>query len=158
MASVWRMRDARGAEWFLKRHRDRERFSAELTAYKMWAPALHGKAARLRAFDEPLQAMILSALPGEPARWPAVHAGQPSAEHAGEIATHREAGAILRSLHDAQSALRRPDFSAAKIEQFDGLRPALSGLLSRRALDAARREIAALADIRAPEQVPCHHD
>lgn len=162
MSVVLRLRDARGAQWFVKHHRHQERFSAELMAYQRWVPALAGSAPELRAFDESMCAMILSALPGEPAPWPLQHAPEPDADadadRAGHIRMQRQAGVALRRLHDAQPALPWPEFAAAKLEQFDGLRPALASLLTRRELDAARSEVVALADVPAPVQVPCHHD
>ncbi len=157
-SAVLRLRDAAGAEWFLKCHRDRERYDAELTAYRTWVTALRGSAPRLQAFDESLQALILSAVPGQPASWPATQPGQPDTDLTGETAIHRAAGRILRRLHDAQPAIPWPDFAASKIEQFNDLRPAVAALLTRRQLDAARIEIARLASIPAPVQVPCHHD
>jgi Phosphotransferase enzyme family len=158
MSVVLRVRDASGATWFLKRHRDRERYRAELMAYQAWVPALRDRAPQLRAFDESLQAVILSALPGAAAPWPDPRPREPSTERASEMAVQREAGTILRRLHDAQPALPWPDFAMAKIKQFDSLRPAVSGLLTPRALDAARGEVLALAELNAPDQVPCHHD
>jgi Ser/Thr protein kinase RdoA (MazF antagonist) len=158
MSAVLRVRDASGAVWFVKRHRHQQRYRAELTAYRRWVPALLDRAPRLRAFDDSLQAMILSALPGAPASWPGVPAPAPGAGRVGETAVQREAGTTLRRLHDAQEAIPWPDFAVAKIEQFDGLRPALSGLLSRPALEAARREVVTLTEILPPDQVPCHHD
>jgi Ser/Thr protein kinase RdoA (MazF antagonist) len=158
MSTVLRLRDASGAEWFLKCHRDRERYDTELMAYRTWVAALAGGAPRLRAFDESLQAMIVSALPGQPASWPAPQPGKPGTERTRERAIHREAGEILRRLHDAQPAIAWPDFVAEKIAQFDGLRPAVTALLARRQLDAARTEIAKLINIPAPLRVPCHRD
>lgn len=155
---VLRLRDLGGAEWFLKSHRDRERFDAELKAYRTWAPALRGRAPRLHAFDESLQAMMLSALPGQPACWPAREPGRPGTERAQEGAVHRAAGAILRRLHDGQPAVPWPGFAADTMQQFNGLRPAVAALLTRRQLDAARTEIARLKGIPAPVRVPCHHD
>jgi Ser/Thr protein kinase RdoA (MazF antagonist) len=158
MSSVWRLRDASGAEWFLKRHRDRERYDTELMAYRTWVPALTGKAPQLRAFSAPLQAIILSAVPGEPASWPAEQRGQQGTDSTREQAVQREAGRTLRRLHGAQPAVPWPDFAAAKMEFFNSLRPAAAGLLTRHELDAARTEVAALASVPAPAQVPCHHD
>ena len=153
-----RLRDAGGNEWFLKCHRDRERFAAELKAYRTWVPALRGRAPRLRAFDEPLQAMIMSALPGQPVSWPALQPGASGTERAREGAIHRAAGAVLRRLHDGQPAVPWPRFAADKMEHFNDLRPAVAALLTRRQLDVARAEVARLTGIPAPVQVPCHHD
>jgi Ser/Thr protein kinase RdoA (MazF antagonist) len=158
MSAVLRLRDGTGADWFLKCHRDRGRYDAELTAYRSWVAALEGRAPRLRAFDESLQTMILSALPGQPASWPAPQPGQPGTERSGERAIQRAAGEILRRLHDAQPAIPWPDFAADKIEQFNGLRPAVAALLTRRQLDAAGTEVARLINVPAPARVPCHHD
>ena len=36
MSSVLRLRDADGLAWFLKRHGDRDRYNAELLAYREW--------------------------------------------------------------------------------------------------------------------------
>jgi hypothetical protein len=155
---VWRLRDASGTEWFLKCHRDRDRYDAELAAYRTWVTALRGSAPRLRAFDDALQAVILSALPGRPASWPASQPGRPGPEQTQEKAIHRAAGSILRRLHDAQPAIGWPDFAADKLAQFDGLRPAVATLLTHRQLDAARTEIGKLTTIPAPARVPCHHD
>jgi Ser/Thr protein kinase RdoA (MazF antagonist) len=156
-STVLRLRDASGAEWFLKCHRDRERFDAELTAYRTWVAALRGSAPRLHASDESLRVMILSALPGRPASWPAPQPGR-SPERTEERAVQRAAGEILRRLHSAQPAIPWPDFAADKIAQFNGLRPAVTALLTRRQLDRAQTEIARLISIPAPVQVPCHHD
>lgn len=155
---VLRLRDAGGAEWFLKCHRDRERFDAELMAYRTWVAALQGRAPRLHAFDESLQVMILSALPGQPASWPAPQPGRPGTERPQEGAVQRAAGVTLRRLHDGQPAVPWPSFAADKIQQFNDLRPAVAALLTRCQLDAARTEVARLSGIPAPVQVPCHHD
>jgi Ser/Thr protein kinase RdoA (MazF antagonist) len=158
MSLVWRLRDASGAEWFLKRHRARERYDAELRAYRSWVAGLKG-APQLRASDDSLQTIILSALPGLPAPWPEAQPGEPASDEGiRERAIHRAAGRSLRELHDARCPRPWSDFGAAKVEQFDRLRPAVAGLLTRHQLDVARAEVAALADAPAAAQVPCHHD
>lgn len=158
MSSVLRMRDASDTVWFLKRHADLGRYRAELTAYRNWVPALQDAAPRLRAFDDSLQAIILSAAPGDAAPWPASEMSGPAAGRSAEQDVQREAGKILRRLHDAQPAVPWPDFAAVKIEQFDRLKAAAATLVESPALDAASRQVSALADLRAPAQVPCHHD
>jgi Ser/Thr protein kinase RdoA (MazF antagonist) len=158
MSSVLRVRDKSGVIWFLKCHGDRARYRAELTAYRRWVAALGGAAPWLQAADDSLRAMILSAAPGETAAWPATEVIGPVAERSAERKVQREAGRILRRLHDAQPALPWPDFAAAKIDQFDRLKSSAAALLTRRELDRAGAEIATLADIPAPAQVPCHHD
>jgi Ser/Thr protein kinase RdoA (MazF antagonist) len=158
MSTVFRLRDARGTVWFLKRHRERERYLAELSAYRRWVPALGTRAPRLRASDDVLQAMILSALPGEPAPWPDPGDGQPSAQRAAEAAIQREAGALLRRFHDAQPTLPWNDFGHAKLDEFDRLAPCASGLVTPLELESARAEVDRLAGAGCAVRVPCHRD
>ena len=158
MSSVLRLRDAQQTIWFLKRHADRERYCAELKAYREWVPALQDAAPRLRAFDDSVQAIILSAAPGNAPSWPASEISEPAVDRSAERDVQREAGRILRRLHGARPGVPWPDFAAVKIGQFDRLKPAAAALLEPRTLDLAGVEIAALADIPAPAQVPCHHD
>lgn len=158
MSLVLRIRDASDTVWFLKHHADLTRYRAELNAYRDWVPALLDAAPGLRAFDDPLQAMILSAAPGIQAQWPSSKIGGPAADRSAEQAIQHAAGRILRRLHDAQSALPWPDFAAVKAEQFDRLKPAAAALLEWRTLEIAGAQVAALADIPGPARVPCHHD
>jgi Ser/Thr protein kinase RdoA (MazF antagonist) len=158
LSSVLRIRDASGVTWFLKAHRDRERYRAELAAYRHWVPALYDKAPRLRAFDGSLPAIILSAVPGELASWPAATADGPDADVSAERLVQHEAGKTLRLLHSAHPGLPCADLAIVKIKEFDSLRPSAAGLLRTRELDYARAQIEALADIPAHLRVPCHHD
>jgi hypothetical protein len=158
MSSVLRLRDQNGLIWFLKRHGDCARYRAELTAYRSWVAALRDAAPRLRAADDALQAVILSAARGEAAPWPASEVSGPVADRSAERDVQREAGKVLRLLHDAQPARPWPDFAADKVAQFDCLKPFAAALLSPSELDRAGAEVAALADIPAPARVPCHHD
>jgi hypothetical protein len=59
MSAVLRLRDARGVTWFAKRHRQRDRHEAEVTAYRQWVPALGGHAPRLHAADDLRSAIIV---------------------------------------------------------------------------------------------------
>jgi Phosphotransferase enzyme family len=158
LSSVLRIRDASGAIWYLKHHADRARYRAEVAAYREWVPALQDAAPRLRAFDDSLQAVILSAAPGAAAPWPATATVSPGTDRRAERDLHRRAGNVLRRLHDARPALPWPDFAAVKIRQFDRLKPAAARLLRRSELDRAGEEIAALDGMPAPARVPCHHD
>jgi Phosphotransferase enzyme family len=158
LSSVLRIRDASGAIWYLKHHADQARYRAEVAAYREWVPALQDAAPRLRAFDDSLQAVILSAAPGDPAPWPATATSGPGTDRRAERDLHRGAGNVLRRLHDARPALPWPDFAAVKIRQFDRLRPAAAPLLRRCELDRAGEEVAALDGMPAPVRVPCHHD
>jgi Ser/Thr protein kinase RdoA (MazF antagonist) len=159
LSAVLRLRDARGVAWFAKRHHERDRHEAEVTAYRRWVPALSGHAPRLHAADDSRSAIIVSAIPGEPAPWPAadLHA-LPDADRLAEQALHREAGVLLRRLHNAQPPSPWDDWGAAKAAEFDGLMPMASQLLAKRDLALAQAQVEALSGLASPGQVPCHRD
>lgn len=155
-ASVVQLRDRTGREWFLKRHRDHDRYVAEVTAYLRWVPTLGNHAPTLRAHDDSHQAVILSALPGHPAPWPAPTPDPTRADT--EIATQRHAGALLRRLHSAHTTSPQPDYAAAKLYELELLAHQVTDLLTHDELGFARTEIQALIDLPAPSLVPCHGD
>jgi Ser/Thr protein kinase RdoA (MazF antagonist) len=159
MSAVLRLRDARGVTWFAKRHHERDRHDAEVTAYRRWVPALGGRAPRLHAADDVRSAIIVSAVPGEPAPWPAADLrAPPDTGRLADQALHREAGRLLRRLHDARPPLPWDDWGAATIAEFDGLMPRASQLLGKRDLALARAQAGTLSGLPCPGQVPCHRD
>lgn len=159
MSAVLRLRDARGVTWFAKRHRERDRHEAEVTAYRQWVPALSGHAPRLHAASDVRSAIIVSAIPGEPVPWPAADlCALPDTDRLAEQALQREAGVLLRRFHDAQPPLPWDDLGAAKIAEFDGLMPMASELLGKRDLALARAKVETLSGLPCPGQVPCHRD
>ena len=159
MSVVLRLRDARGVSWFAKRHRERDRYEAEVTAYRRWVPALAGHSPRLHAADDLRSAIIVSAVPGEPVPWPAADlCTPPDTDPLAEQALQREAGVLLRRFHDAQPPLPWDDLGAARLAEFDGFMPMASKLLDRRDLALARMQVATLSGLPCPGQVPCHRD
>jgi Ser/Thr protein kinase RdoA (MazF antagonist) len=159
MSSVMSLRDRTGATWFLKQHTDRERYLDEVAAYHRWVPALGSRAPRLRAADDSLHAVILSAVPGESPAWPAdtIDDGDDD-KHAEEAAVQHGAGALLRRFHDGQPALPWDDFAAAKAEEFEQLAPFAAVLLTSRELAAARSQVGELTGQSCPGRVACHRD
>lgn len=159
MSAVLRLRDARGVAWFAKRHRERDRHEAEVSAYREWVPAVGGHAPRLRAVDDSRSAIIVSAIPGEPASWPAAdRCALPDTDLLAEQVLHRGAGVLLRRFHDAQPPLPWDDWGAAQIAEFESLTPMASQLLGKRDLALARAEVETLSGLPCPGQVPCHRD
>ena len=159
MSAVLRLRDTRGVTWFAKQHRERDRHEAEVTAYRQWVPALSIHAPRLHVADDSRNAVIVSAVPGEPASWPSSDlCAVPVIDRQAEQVLQREAGVLLRQFHDAQP--RRPwyDWGAAKVAEFDSLMPMASQLLGERDLALALAEVEALSGLPCPGRVPCHRD
>ncbi|MBO0834193.1 MAG: aminoglycoside phosphotransferase family protein [Actinobacteria bacterium] len=159
MSAVLLLRDARGVSWFAKRHRERDRYEAEVSAYREWVPALGGHAPRLHAADDLRSAIIVSAVPGEPVPWPAADLwALTDTRRLAEEVLQREAGVLLRRLHDAQPPLPWDNLGADKIAEFDALMPMASQLLGKRDLALARAAVETLSGLPFPGQVPCHRD
>jgi len=149
--------DQAGARWFVKRHADRARYLAEVAAYRRWVPALGDRAPRLRASDDELQAVILSAVPGLPVGAVGTASGR-TIDVDGNRRVHRQAGALLRKLHEAEPARAWPVMAAAKLAEFDRIATSAAGLLGEGDLDFVRAKVSALGGLRAPSWVPCHLD
>lgn len=159
MSVVLRLRDTGGVTWFAKQHRERDRFETEVTAYRQWVPALGIHAPRLHAADHLRSAIIVSAVPGKPAPWPAADlCALPDTDRQAEQGLHREAGALLRQFHDARPPLPWYDWGAAKVAEFDSLMPVAAQLLGERELAHARAEVEALGGLPCPGRAPCHRD
>lgn len=146
-SSVTEMRDDAGVSWFAKRHRHQEFFDAELEAYRRWVPALGDRAPQLRAADPEQRLLVLSSLP--PASGPDWEDDE----------VRRDAGAALRTLHEAEPLAVIDDIQAAKqheLEQWIGC--ARPGTLTQDDLDHAATAMSALAGAPPIDQVPCHRD
>ena len=99
---VWELTSAAGERFYLKQHQSQRFHEREVTAYRLWVPALGtGRAPRLLAADPALRAVLITALPGQIARSPHI----PEAD---EPEIHRQAGMLLRRLHRASAATAVP--------------------------------------------------
>src|SRR5680860_1609420 len=80
--------DRTGVRWFAKRLENPGQWWAEVRTYRRWVPALGDRAPLLRAADEQLRALVVSAVPGRHGRRfdPPLHHG---------------AGGLLRLFHDS---------------------------------------------------------
>lgn len=96
---VWELADISGEHFYLKQHQSLRFHEREVTAYRLWTPALDaGRAPRLLAADRGLRAVLITALPGQIARGPHIL-------EADEAEIHRQAGVLLRRLHNASTAM-----------------------------------------------------
>jgi aminoglycoside phosphotransferase len=92
---IWELASATGECYYLKQHQSQRFHEREVTAYRLWTPALGaGRAPRLLAADRGLRAILITALPGQVAC-------DPHIPEADEPEIHRQAGTLLRRLHGA---------------------------------------------------------
>jgi len=148
-ACVIEVRDAVGVRWFAKRHRRADKHRREVGAYRTWVPALGDRAPSVRAYDDALQALVLSSVPGE--------AGSGEASEMDPEIQH-QAGRLLRRFHDVESLGPWDDFAAEKLDEFERWAARADGLLEPRQLDFARGEVRGLGGLGSPVRVPCHLD
>ncbi|MEQ4304612.1 phosphotransferase [Plantactinospora sp. B6F1] len=146
-AGVLEVRDGNGTVWFVKGHGDPERYRRELTAYQRWVSGLGGCAPRLRAYDDERLALVLSVVPGEP-----------GTAYVTDPEVQREAGVLLRRLHETEALPPWTDLVDCKLDELDRLSVRAHGLLEPRELDFVRAELRNLSGVPAPPRVPCHLD
>lgn len=92
---VWEVTTEDEQHLYLKQHHTERFHSREVAAYQRWTPALGaGRAPRLLASDPDLRAILITALPGR-------IAVPPNVRESDEPEIHRQAGVLLRRLHDA---------------------------------------------------------
>jgi hypothetical protein len=143
---VARVRDGHGREYIAKQHSTAEKHRREVAAYRHWAAALGDGAARLVAADPEALMILVTALPGR------------TDQDAGEVPAHRQAGALLRRLHDAQPAeplAGFPEWLATRIRWW---RDQAAPLLSAGEQDLIDQHLVALHDLGTPSGGPCHLD
>lgn len=94
-SAVWEIADPAGGCWFVKRHSSERFHQREVSAYRHWTVAFGpGRAPYLAAADSQMLAIVISGLPGQIA-WDLRLATDDERE------MHRQAGELLRRLHNA---------------------------------------------------------
>jgi Ser/Thr protein kinase RdoA (MazF antagonist) len=94
-SNVWELISNTGDHFYLKQHSSPLFHAREVNAYRHWTAELGpGRTPVLLAADPDLRTMVVTALPGQQARDLPVPA-------ATEAEIHRQAGMLLRRLHDA---------------------------------------------------------
>lgn len=140
------VRDGHSREYIAKQHSDAEMHRQEVHAYRRWVTALGEGAPRLAAANPDALMILVTALPGR--------AGQ----GAGDLSAHRQAGALLRRLHDAQPAEPLAGFQEWVATRIRWWRDQAAPLLSAGEQDLIDHHLAALHDLDAPSGGPCHLD
>ena len=145
VSTVIEVLSADGRPLIVKQPRAVDKFDAESHAYRHWAPVLAPHVPELLAADRATRLFVFSKLPGE--------IGDQSAS------TFREAGRLLRLLHEAEPATPMVGFAAATRQRFDTwVRRARPGLLDGAEVEFVADRVRQLAEFPDPVQVPCHRD
>ncbi|GIJ70980.1 phosphotransferase enzyme family protein [Virgisporangium ochraceum] len=145
-AEVLEVRDPGGGAWIVKRVKHREAYDREVHALTHWAPRLGaGRAPSLRATLPDHALLVMNRLPGR----------------AGTASTpdeFRQAGRLIRLLHDAGPAQPDPDYPARARHNGDGWLHRVPGVVDRDDVDFVRAQIALMASMPAPLAGPIHND
>jgi len=144
--AVLRVRDRTGREFIVKRHCSMEQYHREVAAYRTWAPALADRAPALVAADPGARVIVITAIPGRPCPEP----GSPS--------EHRQAGALLRLLHEAEPARRLTGFRQWLDHRVRSWRERADPLLAPADRALIDRHLSVLARFDAPLGGPAHLD
>lgn len=93
-SAVWEITTAGPHQYFVKRHPSPRFHEREVTAYQTLVPSLGpGRAPKLIATDRDLAAIVITGLPGRVVKGLALSPTM-------ELEVHRQAGSLLRRLHD----------------------------------------------------------
>jgi hypothetical protein len=144
-SKVLQIRDSRSRQWIVKSCRQLINYTQEVVAYREWVPALGDLAPRLVANDETTRTILMTFEPG------AITAGS-------KPATHRQAGALIRKMHDSAPGRAAPDFGDQLRHRLDQGLATAPHLFDRRDVDFVREQISALDGLAPPVLVPAHED
>lgn len=152
-SAVWEITDPAGGCWFVKRHSSERFHQREVAAYRHWTAALGpGRTPDLAAADSQLLAIVISGLPGQMARDLRL-----APEDEREL--HRQAGQLLRRLHDAAAPAPGDPGLARAVQRVDQYLRCAGGLLTPPQIALVRRCTASVLSL-APHlpAVPTHGD
>lgn len=135
-----------GGEFMVKQHSHRLLHEREIHAYRHWTRALGPSAPRLVAVDNDAMIIITSALPGMTA--------------SGDLTSsvHRQAGALLRRLHDAEPPIDLTWFSGWLQDRVGHWISRATTLLAAADVKIIKSHLEVLSRLGAPRGGPCHLD
>lgn len=138
--------DAAGDRWFAKRVELGRHWQNEVRAYRSWTSAIEGQAPTLLAANAKLLTLLLSAVPGEQAK--------PL-----DPASHREAGRVLRGLHEARpERTGGPHLWERASRRLEAVFARDPELFSAAEMRFAREQTREMASLQPRSRVPCHGD
>lgn len=154
-SQVWRVRNTDGREFVAKRHLNQQKHERESHAYRHWVPTLTERAPRLIASEPRVPAIVMTALPGEPA-----DSGAPGSPPHPETEAHyhRQAGELLRRLHTTRAGPPASEPPNPLSQRLAHWLPAAQLILTTDELALLTSFTADLADADTVPLVPCHLD
>lgn len=107
---VWEVTGAGGGTWYLKRHRGAKFHDREVNALRSWAPQLGAHTPRLVAVAPGAQAIVVTALAGQPVHGMVLDPGR-------EAQLQRELGRLTALLHSCEP--ERPAVPLPALDKID---------------------------------------
>ena len=145
-SSVAEVRDAAGTAWIVKQERDPAVFAREVRALRDWAPRVgEGMAPRLRATVASRSVLVMDRLPGR-------------AGVAATAAEFRQAGALIRRLHEAEPASADAGYAARATDNVNRWVREVPGVVGAAELDFVHARLPLLASLPAGRNCPVHND
>ena len=145
-STVLEVRDADQRRWIVKQTRDPAAFAREVHALTAWAPQLGaGRAPRIRVAVPERSLIVMDSLSGR-------------AGAATTPAEFRQAGQLIRRLHDAEESSADPDYPARAPDNVARWVRRVPGVVGPPELDFVRARIATLESLPAPRNCPIHND
>jgi Ser/Thr protein kinase RdoA (MazF antagonist) len=145
-ATVLEVRTADGRAWIAKQVRDPAVFAREVRALREWAPRLGpGLAPRLVAAVADRSLLVMEKLPGV-------------AGVATTGAEYRQAGRLIRRLHDAEPATADAGCPARMAANVDGWVRRVPGVVGAAELDFVDAQLRLMASMPAARSGPFHND
>jgi Ser/Thr protein kinase RdoA (MazF antagonist) len=135
----------------VKLHRGLDRHQQELHAYQTWTPQLGERVPRLLACCDDPPAIVITALPGGPL-------ASAGLSRCREAIAYRQAGELLRRLHDAGPPRDELDMAAWLAERSEYWLAQARTIISSKRHAEIRAHLAALIDLGPIPAVPCHLD
>ena len=153
-SNVWEVY-ANEKRYYLKQHKQPRKFQQEVYAYQMWTPYLRPFVPELVAVSKDPNALLLSSVPG-------VLAQEVELNEAREREVYRQAGTLLRRLHDLPfgdtDALPLAD---ALLKRSEAWLKRSRGLFDARTVDWVAGQLESAVETvrqRGWTRVPCHRD
>jgi len=152
-SAVWEITDTAKDHWFVKCHPSSEFHEREVVAYRRWVTTLGaGRAPVLIAADASRLAIITSAIPGRVVRGLSMTTSE-------EREVHRQAGILLRALHESAPPVDAEPVIRRAVSQMEVDLPYVNNFLTTAQVALVYASAAVLPDLASGlTAVPVHGD